>query len=124
MIVYACSDLFFATRIRSTAESLGVVTRAVRDTEALRRRLDRIDDGKANDPVRAVLIDLELDQTATALIRRAASHPAAPVVIAFGSHVARDVLAAAQAAGAHRVLPRSAFTAKLAELLKEYGRIE
>ena len=121
MIVYACTDLFFATRIRSTAESLGVTTRPTRDVEALQQRLDRVDDGKANAPVTAVMIDLELGETATALIRQAAAHAAAPTVIAFGSHVAKDVLQAARDAGADEVLPRSAFTAKLPDMLTHYG---
>ncbi|MFW6058623.1 MAG: hypothetical protein ACODAQ_00490 [Phycisphaeraceae bacterium] len=121
MIVYACSDLFFATRIRSTADSLGVVTRPTRDAEALQQRLDRVDDGKPNDPVRAVMVDLELGEAGIALVRQAKQHAAAPTVIAFGSHVAKEVLEAAQSAGADQVLPRSAFTTKLPALLEQYG---
>ena len=124
MIIYACSDLFFATRIRSTADSLGVVTRPVRDGEALQRRLDQVDDGKANDPVRAVMVDLELGEAAVSLIRQAKQHTASPTVIAFGSHVAKDVLQTARTAGADQVLPRSAFTVELPGLLEAYGNRE
>ena len=116
MILYACTDLFFATRIRSTAETLGVATRPARDGEALAERLD-----DAREPVHAVMVDLELGEQANALIRQAKSYDAAPVVIAFGSHVAKEVLQAASDAGADHVLPRSAFTAKLPELLEQYG---
>jgi len=116
MIVYACSDLFFATRIRSTAETLGVTTRPTRDSAALAKRLD-----DAGQPVQAVMVDLELGDEANALIRQAKAHEAAPAVIAFGSHVAKDVLQAAKDAGADHVLPRSAFTVKLPELLEQYG---
>ena len=122
MIVYACSDLFFATRIRSTAETLGVVTRPTRDADTLQQRLDQVDDGKGHAPVRAVIVDLELGEAGLTLIRQAKQHAAAPVVIAFGSHVAKDVLDAARAAGADQVLPRSAFTAKLPDLLETYGQ--
>jgi hypothetical protein len=38
-------------------------------------------------------------------------------VVGFGSHVDRDLLAAARAAGCERVLTRSAFFAGIAELL-------
>lgn len=122
MIVYACSDLFFATRIGSTAETLGVVSRSVRDATALAQRLDRVDDGKANEPVGALMVDLDLGDTALALIEQAKAHAAAPVVIAFGSHVATELLNAARAAGADQVLPRSAFTAKLPGLLEQYAQ--
>lgn len=121
MIVYACADLFFATRIRSTAETLGVVTRPVRDADALQKRLDRIDDGKANDPVAAVMVDLDLGDDAAALIAQAKAHADAPQVVAFGSHVATDVLEQARAAGADAVMPRSAFTAKLPSMLEGYA---
>ena len=42
-------------------------------------------------------------------------------VIAFGSHVAVEVLAAARAKGADAVMPRSQFVVQLPELLKKYG---
>ncbi|MFW6045661.1 MAG: hypothetical protein ACOC8O_02255, partial [Natronomonas sp.] len=77
------------------------------------RKLDRVDDGKANEPVRAVMIDLELGEAGLGLIRQAKQHAGAPAVIAFGSHVAKEVLDAARNAGADQVLPRSAFTTKL-----------
>lgn len=38
-------------------------------------------------------------------------------IVAFGSHVDREVLDAARAAGCDEVLPRSAFFARAAELL-------
>jgi len=120
MIVYACADLLFATKIRSTAESLGVPTRPTRDAEALRRRLDRVDDGKRNDPVSAVLIDMDLEHAAIELIRLAKSHEASPPVVAFGAHVAVELLASASEAGADVVLPRGAFTANLPEILHRY----
>lgn len=120
MIVYACADLIFATKIRATAESLGVVTRPTRDAAALQKRLDRVDDGRANDPVSAVIVDTELGEAAPALIRQAKAHDPNLPVLAFGSHVAVDVLAAAKEAGADAVMPRSAFTAKLPALLEKY----
>lgn len=116
MIVYCCSDLIFATKVRSTAESLGVVSRPVRDAAMLQARLDRIDDGRANDPVSALIVDLDTEDRGLALIDQARSHDASLPIIAFGPHVAVELLGQAQALGAH-VMTRGAFTAKLPELI-------
>lgn len=120
MIVYCCSDLIFATKVRATAEALGVPTRPTRDAQALRNRLDRVDDGRLNDPVTAVLVDLEVPD-ATALIAQAKRHDGRIPVVAFGSHVATQVLQQAREAGADLVLPRSAFVMQLPDLLRRYG---
>lgn len=117
MIVYACSDLIFATRIGSTAEALGIVTRPTRDADKLAARLDRVEDGKANDPVDAVLVDLDLGDAGIALIRQAVEHPSEPVVIAFGAHVATELLQQAAEAGA-KVMTRGSFTGQLPQLLQ------
>ena len=128
MIVYACSDLIFATKVRATAEALGIATRPTRDAEALERRLRRVDDGKGNDPVTGVLIDLDLGEAALALIRQVAIHTGAaetagpsaprPQIVAFGSHTATALLDSAREAGADFVLPRSQFTANLPTILQ------
>ena len=59
MIVYCCADLIFSTKVASTCEALGVVSRPARDVGMLRKRLDRVEDGKANGAVAAVMVDLE-----------------------------------------------------------------
>jgi hypothetical protein len=121
MIVYACQDLIFATKIRSTAEALGVPSRPARDAEALRKRLERVDDGKLNEPVTGVMIDLDLGETGLALLRQVKARDATIPVVAFGSHVATEILQAARADGADFVMPRSAFTASLPALLERFG---
>ncbi len=118
MVIYCCSDLIFATKVRSTAEALGVATRPVRDATMLQKRLDCVEDGKLNDPVTGVLIDLDVPEAAE-LIRQVKAHDAGVPVVAFGSHVATDVLQNAGEAGADAVLPRSAFTAQLPQLLRQ-----
>ena len=110
MRVYCCSDLIFATKIRSTAEAVGAPTRPAREAEKLGTLLEEED-------VALVLVDLELDE-AESLIRQAKDHASQPRVIAFGAHVARERLQAAEAAGADRVMPRSTFTQELPELLQ------
>ena len=42
-------------------------------------------------------------------------------VVTFGSHVATDILRAAQEGGADAVMPRSQFTVELPNLLRQYG---
>ena len=120
MIVYCCQDLIFATKIRATADAISVAARPVRDAAMLQNRLDRIDDGKPNGPVTALLVDLETGEEGLRLIDQAKEHNAAIAVVAFGPHVATEALQAARERGADEVLPRSAFTARLPELLRRY----
>ena len=122
MIVYCTTDLIFATRIRSTADAMGAVTRPARDAEKLDARLDRVEDGKPNDPVRLALIDLEMGEDGLRLIERCKAHPQAPPVVAFGSHVATELLKRARDCGADEVMPRSVFVQKLQPMLEEYGK--
>lgn len=121
MIVYCCADLIFATRIRSTAESLGLTTRPVRNAEMLRKRLEQEDDGKPNEPVSALMLDLDTGEEGLPLIDQTKEHDPTIPVIAFGAHVAVDLLEAARAHGADTVMPRGAFTTQLPALLRQYG---
>ncbi len=121
MIVYCCPDLIFATKIRSTAEALSLPCRPARDAAALQKRLQRVDDGKINDPVTGVLIDLEMGTDGLALLDQVKAHDADIPVVAFGSHVATEILHAARDHGADFVLPRSTFTAQLPAILEKFG---
>ncbi len=117
MIVYCCHDLIFATKIHSTAESLGLICRPARDAEALQKRLDQVDDGKANEPVTAVIVDLTIGNAAISLIELARQHEAAPSVLAFAPHVEVQRMEDAAGVGADRVMPRGAFSSQLPDLL-------
>ena len=119
MIVYCCADLIFATKVRATADAAGIITRPVRDVAMLRARLDRVDDGKPNEPVRALLLDLETGDAGLALIDEIKAAGAGVRVVAFGSHVETAALAAAKARGADTVMTRGGFTARLPDLLRE-----
>lgn len=121
MIVYSCRDLIFATKIRSTAEALGLPSRPARHAEALRCRLEQIEDGKLNEPVTGVLIDLDLEDDALALIEQVKAHDPHVPVVAFGSHVAVSILDSARERGADFVLARSAFTSNLPDILRRFG---
>lgn len=118
MIIYCCQDLIFATKIRSTAESLEIVCRPARDPAALEARLDQVEDGKANEPVTGVVIDLAMEELAMQLIRQAKIHESGPQIAAFGSHVDKLRLAEATEFGANLVMPRSSFTANLPSILE------
>jgi DNA-binding NarL/FixJ family response regulator len=121
VLVYCCSDLIFATRISAMAADLDVPARPARSSGMLQARLDRVADGKANDPVGAVLVDMDLGDQAIELIRCAKAADDPPWACAFGSHVARDLLQAASDAGADLVLPRSAFVNSLASIIREHA---
>lgn len=124
MIVYCCPDLIFATKIRAAAESLGIVSRPARDAGALQRRLDQVDDGRPNDPVRGVLVDLDLQEPGLALIEQARHHDPDIHVVAFGAHVLAGLLQAARERGADFVMPRGTFTASLPDVLHRIGAMQ
>lgn len=118
MIAYLASDLLWGTRIKSTAEALGIAARPVRDLGMLEARL-------ADSEVRGLVVDLEAPlETALALIERAAREPlhaggGSIRIVAFGPHVAVDALEGAKRAGAGVVMARGAFAARLPEILGE-----
>lgn len=104
-------DLFFRSRIEATAEAAGVPLLVSRDLPQLVGRIDA-------DGGRGVLVDLSLDVAieAIATLKRRAEPI---VVVAWGSHVDQPAMDAARGAGADRVLPRSAFTRRLPDILRE-----
>ena len=111
-LLILCPDLIFSTKIFSTAKALNLPAQGVRTLEALREKLTT-----------ATYSRLIIDLNATgidpiAAIQLAKSLPTCPPIIAFLSHVQTELAAAAKAAGADQVLPRSAFSAKLPELLQ------
>ncbi len=118
MIVYACPDLFFASKIRATADAMKIASRPTRDAQALRNRLEQIDDGRLNEPVTGVVIDLGLGDDALELVRQAKTHSATLPVVAYGSHMATQQLQEARAAGADFVMANSQFTANLEAVLE------
>ncbi len=118
MIIYCASDLMFASKIGGAAEAMGISARPARNRDMLTDRLSQVDDGKPNQPVAAVIVDLDLAEAAFEMIGLARSHSAELAIIAFGSHVEGDALRRAEACGATQAMPRSAFTARLPQLLQ------
>ncbi len=110
-IVALVSDLIFQSKIAATAAHLGVEVRTVRTAPAAVEALPSAS---------ALIVDLHAgDEPPLELIRQARSaRPDLPVV-AFLSHVQVELARQAKEAGAEQVLPRSAFTEKLPELLAD-----
>ena len=113
MILAAAADLIFAARIQAAADQAGapvtVLTRG--DVLASVRSLN------------PTLIVLDLDARwfrAPEVIRALKEDEATKgtQIVAYVSHVREDMIGAARAAGADRVLARSAFVQKLPELLR------
>lgn len=118
MIVYACADLMFASKITSAAGAMQLPHRPARDIDMLRKRLEQLDDGKGCDPVTGVLIDLAMGDIALELIRQAKTfNPQLPIV-AFGGHLSTDALAAARLAGADFVMTNGQLAANLPVILE------
>jgi CheY-like chemotaxis protein len=104
-------DLFFWTRIESTAASLGADARYATLDEAIERC--RIE------PPDRLILDLHAPGDPLGLVRaiRADARTSSIEVVGFYSHVDQGLRAAALEAGVNRVMPRSAFTARLPEIL-------
>jgi CheY-like chemotaxis protein len=112
-IVAAVSDLMFGSRIRAAAQQAGVSAVFVRSPNELAVRGAQAD---------LILLDLEtrwLDAPASIAGLKADAATESVPIVAFGSHVAGAALLAARAAGADRVLARSAFVKALPDLMRE-----
>ncbi|MGE5127045.1 MAG: hypothetical protein ACM3PV_12200 [Betaproteobacteria bacterium] len=111
-VIALVEDLLFASRVREAARSAGVDVRTVRGAQDVAAAV--------RDGTPLVLVDADSDRLpwrdAIAAARPAPGRPAVPVV-AFVSHVHADRARDAQAAGASRVLARSAFVRELPRLL-------
>ena len=109
-ILLLINDLIFETKIRSTAQSLGLgvetAGNATSFTQAAQSR-----------PFTAFVVDLNAGPDVIKAIQTARSSATRPKLIAFGSHVQTDLLAAARDAGADDVMPRSRLSAELPALL-------
>lgn len=113
MIAYKAADLVWATRIKETAEALGLSARPTRSVETLRERL-------ADSDVRALVVDLDAGDAVEFLAEGSAAIAEAGRrvrVVAFGPHVKKDLLQDARDAGAAEVMTNGAFASDLPEIL-------
>ncbi len=110
-IIAAIDDLFFASKIRATAESLGVEVKFVRNAEtALAAANERRPD--------LVIVNLQADYALTLARTVLADDQLKSVpLLGFYSHVQTELQQQAREAGYTNVLPRSAFAVRLPDIL-------
>ena len=108
-----CRDLFFISKVTGTAEALGRQVSTARDRPSALLRLE-------TDHPLVVFLDLHAgDATDLDAIRTYRALAPDAFFIGFGSHVEPALLAQAADAGCDSVLPRSAFSSRLAEIVQE-----
>jgi CheY-like chemotaxis protein len=112
-ILAIVDDMFFASKIRATAEAVGVEITFVRSTEKL------LEKARETKPA-LVIVDLhnsKLDPVALATDLKTDEQLRAIKLLGFFSHVEADLQRNAIAAGYDQVLPRSVFARDLAEII-------
>lgn len=110
-VIAATADLFFASKIRATADPLNVEVKFIRNSNAA------LDAAKQQVPD-LIVVDLQTDY-AFDLARELRKHEKLKTVplLGFYSHVMTELQQQAREAGYDHVLPRSAFSARLSEIL-------
>ena len=112
-VMAVVDDMFFASKIRATAEGLGLTVRFARNVDAIleaaRQELPSL-----------VICDLHSQKcdpfSIAAQLKSDAQLRAVPI-IGFFSHVQTQLQQRAQASGFDRVLPRSVFSTRLPQIL-------
>ena len=108
-------DMIFAVKIVSTARSLGVSCQTALSVAGLAGAC------AAHQPA-LIIVDLDLPgldvQALASAVRAVGAHTR---VVGYLSHTQVEMAAAAKAAGIAEVMPRSAFTRNLPELLQAAG---
>src|SRR5687767_1599204 len=113
-IVAAVDDMLFMSKIRATAESLNVTIRFVRN-------IDTLFSVAAESRPALIIVDLHTQKLdPSELARRLKSDETLSTVplLGFYSHVETELRDQAQSAGLDQVMPRSAFSANLAQILE------
>jgi len=112
-IIAAVDDMFFASKIRATAEQLGVDVRFLRTADAI------LEAALASSPS-LIIVDLHSERIepidlATRL--RSREQLCSIPLLGFFSHVHVELSRRAREAGYDQVVPRSVFTSRLPEIL-------
>jgi DNA-binding NarL/FixJ family response regulator len=105
-------DMFFAAKINSAASACDRVVDRVKSREQL--------EGLAANPPSLIIVDLNSDRMnpleAISFLKASAELGRVPIV-GFVSHVQTELIRGAQTAGCDYVVPRSAFTQLLVEIV-------
>ena len=113
-------DLFFQAKIQETSRKLGIKVEFVKgDKEAVTRLLELPDTGRPT----LLVFDLNnLNAKPMALIPKfKTKYKKATSIIGFLNHLQGDLKMKAVEAGCDTVMPRSAFSQSLPNLLRRYG---
>jgi CheY-like chemotaxis protein len=114
-IIAVVDDLFFASKIRGTAEELGVTTSFARSIEVA------IEAARRDQPS-LIICDLhsqKVDPMELARQFKGDEQLRSIPLLGFFSHVQTELQREAEEAGFDRVMPRSAFTKNLPQILGE-----
>ena len=114
-VLVLVDDLFFSSKIASTARLCSVPARLLNTPRELLRNAD---------PEKVKLIIIDLNGRTTQPVRaiqelKGSSAGDAIPILAYFSHVQTELAEEARQAGAGWILPRSAFSARLADILTE-----
>lgn len=112
-VIAAVDDLFFASKIRAVAEHLGLNIEFARSDQAL------LDAARRETPT-VIVIDLhsqKFQPVELAARLKGDDQLRAIRLVGFFSHVEIELQAAAEKAGFDQVLPRSAFSNRLPQIL-------
>ncbi|HXM51324.1 MAG TPA: hypothetical protein VN956_26005 [Pyrinomonadaceae bacterium] len=112
-IIAVVDDLFFASKIRGTAEELGI-------TVTFAGKLDVLVEAARRAQPSLIICDLhsqKIDPMELARGLRADEQMRTIRLLGFFSHVQTELQRQAEAAGFDKVLPRSAFSKNLGEIL-------
>lgn len=112
-IIAVVDDLFFASKIRGTAEELSV-------TASFVRSIDAVLEAARRDQPSLIICDLHserVDPVGLAKQLKADEQLRSIPLLGFFSHVQIELQHQAEAAGFDRVIPRSAFSKSLGEIL-------
>jgi CheY-like chemotaxis protein len=113
-ILAAVDDMFFAAKIRGTAEQIGLEVYFTKTVEAA------IEKARVDSP-RLIIADLhsaKLDPFALATELKMDESLRRIPLIGFFSHVQMELQTRAEEAGFDKVMPRSAFSKRLPEILQ------
>ncbi|PYS77280.1 MAG: hypothetical protein DMF70_16930 [Acidobacteria bacterium] len=112
-LIAVVDDLFFASKIRGTAEQLGI-------TVSFPRASDTLIEAALRDQPSLIICDLHatrIDPIELAKQLKADERLRSIPLLGFFSHVQTELERQAEQAGFDRVIPRSAFTNHLPEIL-------
>jgi hypothetical protein len=122
-IFFFIEDLFFLAKIQEAARKLGIKVEFVKGDKDV---LTRITDAPENE--RATLLVFDLNNVAakplTLIPKLRAKLKKSVSIIGFLSHLQGDLKMKATEAGCDTVMPRSAFSQSLPNLLRRYGMEE